>query len=47
MFLANTGSSKKEVDLGLAYTDAVIDQVVGPMIKLKPYSVRILEAVQQ
>lgn len=45
MFLANTGNSKKEVDLDLVYTDAVIDRVVGPRIRLKPYSVRILEAV--
>ena len=45
MFLANTGKNEKEVDLGQVYIDVCSEQVVGPMIVLAPYTVRILEAI--
>ena len=47
MFLANTGNSKKKINLDSEYTDVISDQVVGPVIMLEPYSVRILEVISE
>jgi hypothetical protein len=46
MFLANTGKTKKEVNVGQVYIDVFIERVTGPKIALTPYSVKVLEAVE-
>ncbi len=46
MFLANTGKTEKEVNVGQVYIDVFTEQETGPQISLAPYSVKVLEAVE-
>ena len=43
LFVANTGIGEKDVDIGGIYLDPDSEEMVGPMIRIPAYTVRILE----
>nr|QNO44663.1 hypothetical protein NKPEFCAN_00001 [Methanosarcinales archaeon ANME-2c ERB4]QNO44999.1 hypothetical protein HJNGDNLL_00001 [Methanosarcinales archaeon ANME-2c ERB4] len=43
LFVANTGRGEKDVDVGGIYLDPDSEEMVGPMIRIPAYTVRILE----
>ncbi|MCK5109451.1 MAG: beta-galactosidase trimerization domain-containing protein, partial [Methanosarcinales archaeon] len=43
LFVANTGMGDKDVDIGGIYLDPDSEEMVGPMIRIPAYTVRILE----
>jgi hypothetical protein len=43
LFVANTGMGEKDVDIGGIYLDPDSEEMVGPMIRIPAYTVRILE----
>ena len=43
LFAANTGMGEKDGDIGGIYLDPDSEEMVGPMIRIPAYTVRILE----